>query len=327
MFVFSCASTRLSGVTPLPKELPAELQAKFEVLEATAPSTAHSTTPAPVAEPVETKTKGRKKGKGKTAKAAANTKAVPAAFIIPDRRPAINPVWVGEKQTMEITYIGLAAGEFTMEVLPVKMIANRRVYQLKATAISSAVMNFFYRLNDSIESFWDAEGLFSHRFHLVLDQTKQTRDALELYDSETKKSFYWNRRNHKEKGFEEKKEYFDIPAFSQDSFSAIYYLRTLPLEDGKVYTFPVVSEGKPWEAVVTVLRREIMDTPLGKKRCILVRPQTRYQGVLKQENGESYIWLTDDERRFVVRLEAKVKVGSVAAQLKKVELGEKPNEG
>jgi hypothetical protein len=97
------------------------------------------------------------------------------------------------------------------------------------------------------------------------------------------------------------------------------------LEEGKQYTFPVVSEGRAWEAVVTVVRREMMDTPLGKKMCIVVRPQTRYQGVMRQERGESYIWLTDDDRRLVVRLEAKVKVGSVAARLKEVELGEKPN--
>ena len=76
---------------------------------------------------------------------------------------------------------------------------------------------------------------------------------------------------------------------------------------------------------MNVVRREVLDTPLGKKMCIVVRPQTRFGGVMKQENGDSFFWLTDDDRRFVARFEAQVKVGSVAGCLKHVELGEKPN--
>jgi hypothetical protein len=238
----------------------------------------------------------------------------------------VNPVWVGDQQVLEVTYIGLKAGEFILDVLPMKVVADRNVYHLRAQAISSSMLNLFYQLNDTVESFWDAEGLFSHRFHVVLDETKQKRDALELIDSEAKKDFYWNRRNHVEKGNTESKESFDLEwPFPQDSFSALYYLRSLPLEDGKTYTYPVISEGREWELVANVVRREELDTPLGRKRCIVVRPQTRYNGVLKQEKGESYIWLTDDDRRFVVRLEAEVKVGSIAARLTHVELGVPPN--
>jgi hypothetical protein len=177
-----------------------------------------------------------------------------------------------------------------------------------------------------IESFWDYEGLFSHRFHMVLDETKQARDVLELYDQDTKKAFYWNRRNQPDKPPVESKEYFDMAAFAQDSFTAAFYLRTLPLVDGQTYIYPVISEGKGWDCVVNVVRREMADTPFGRRQTILVNPQTRYNGVMKQEKGEGFIWLTDDDRRFIVRLEAKVKIGSVAAQLKKVELGEKPAE-
>jgi len=313
----TCASgSKVAGIEPLPKDIPADLQAKFEVVEATATPVA-TPTPSPTPE-----TASSKKAKAKKAKAA---KAKPP-FVYPNRRVKVDPVWVGEKQTLEITYIGLAAGEFEAEVLPMKKIANRGVYHLRAHVESSSVMNLFYRLNDTIESFWDFDGLFSHRFHMVLDQTRQKRDALELFDSETKKVFYWNRRNHIEKGYSESKETNDMVQFPQDSFSAIYYVRTLPLEDGKVYTFPVVSEGRGWECVITVVRREMMDTPMGRKQTIVIKPQTRYNGVMKQEHGDSFIWLTDDDRRFIVRLEAKVKVGSVAAQLKKVELGEKPSE-
>ncbi len=314
-----CSSTpKISSLEPLPKDLPADLAARFEVLESGHPAVKPSPSPAP--RPTSKKEK-RKKGV-----VVAPVPPPAPVFTYPVRRGKPGPIWVGEKQTLEITYIGLAAGEFTTEVLPNKVIGDRSVYHFRGQADTSSVMNLFYRLNDTIESFWDFEGLFSHRFHLVLDETKQKRDALELFDSEAKKDFYWDRKNHVEKGISESKTTTDIPSFPQDSYSALYYIRTLPLEQGKNYTFPVVSEGKAWDCVVTVARKDMMDSPLGRKSTIVLKIETRFNGVLKQDGSEQYIWLTDDDRRFIVRVEAKVKVGAVAARLKKVELGVKPSE-
>ncbi len=317
-------STSSKVIHPLPKELPPDLQAKFEVMEASLNESPEDPKPTPPSSSEKKKPAPKKTAVAKKNQAAAPAPKTKSAVVYPSRRPSPVPFWIGEKMTLEITYIGMAAGEFTAEVLPTKKIGDRKVYHLKAHAKSSKVMNLFYSLNDTIQSFWDYDGLFSHRFHMLLDQTKVKRDSLELFDSAAKKVFYWDRKNHVTKGQSETKEYFDMTPFSQDSFSALYYLRTLPLAPGKTYAFPVVSEGKSWEAVVTVIRREMMDTPMGKRQCIVVRPQTRFQGVMKQERGPSYIWLTDDDRRFVVRLEAKVKVGSVAARLKEVEPGERP---
>ena len=174
-----------------------------------------------------------------------------------------------------------------------------------------------------VETFIDYEGIFSHRFHIVLDETKQARDALELYDQEKAETFYWNRWNHKERGYTETKEFDPVPRFAQDSLSVLYFLRAVPLPDGAVVTVPVVSEGKSWEAVVTVVRREAMRTPMGKVMTVVVKPETRYQGVLKKQ-GDSFLWMTDDDRRVPVRLEAKVKVGTVVANLTDFQPGTPP---
>jgi hypothetical protein len=230
---------------------------------------------------------------------------------------------VGEKLVYSISYFGVSAGDFTLEVYPFKMLGDRKVYHLHGNAVSSAVFSLFYRLNDVVESFVDYEGLFSHRFHVVLDETKQKRDSLELYDSEKKQTYYWNRWHHKTNGYSETKEYKPIEPFSQDSMSALYFVRTLPLPTGSVVSFPVVSEGKSWEAVCTVLRREMMDTPMGEVQAIVIRPEMKYQGLLKK-TGDSFLWLTDDSRRIPIRLEAKVKIGTVVAQLKRAELGTSP---
>ena len=134
----------------------------------------------------------------------------------------------------------------------------------------------------------DYEGEFSLRFHVVLDETKQTRDALELNDSEKGQTYYWNRLNHKVNGFSETKVFGQIQPFSQDSLSALYYIRTFPLGVGEVVTFPVISEGNSWDAVGTVLRKETQDTPLGRIQTLLIRPEMKYQGILKRAETVSF---------------------------------------
>lgn len=301
----------------LVRDMPKEFRDRF-ALEDAVPS------PSPSPDATQAQSVGvALKASAKTkSKAAPKTKKT-VAFKYPDRRPAINPVWVGERQTLEITYFGMAAGDLNIEVLPFKTINTRKVYHIKGNAQSSKIFSLIYRLNDTIQSFIDYEGWFSHRFHLVLDETKQQRDALELYDSEKKKTHYWDRWNHVNRGFEEKKETMDMPPFPQDSASALYYVRTLPLKVGDVYRFPVISEGKTWEAEVSVVRTEYMNTPLGRIETVVVKPETKFQGVL-QKRGDSFIWYSNDDRRFIVRVEAKVKIGTVVARLIKVERGTPP---
>lgn len=302
-----CSSPKLAELPPsenLATEIPKELQEKFQVRAETPPAEVPREgetrkVPAKLAATTQKKTKEK------------------AAFVYPVRRTVPEPFRVGESMVLEVTYIGLVAGEFTLNILPTVTIQNRKAYHIVGNAKSSSMFSLFYRVDDSIESYMDFDGLFSHRYHMKLNESKQTRDALELYDNETKKVFFWNRRNHVTKGYEETKEYFDIESFSQDSLSAVYYLRTLPIEVGKTIVVPIVSEGKSWEAVNEVLAKEVIDVPaLGMVECFKIKPQTRYQGVLKQQKAESFLWITADSRRLIARLQANVKIGSILAQLK-----------
>ncbi len=243
-------------------------------------------------------------------------------FSYPMRRPPDDPIRVGERLVYEVSYLGMTAGEFDLSIQPFKQINNRKVYHVVGKARSSSVFSLFYKLNDTIETFIDYEGIFPHRFQLLLDESKQKRNSIELYDTEKQQTFYWSRWNHHKRGYSEVKQFFPLRPFSQDSLSGLYYIRTVPLNEGAVVSFPVISEGKNWDAVVTVLGRESVDTPMGRVRAVRLKLETKYQGILKkQEGGDNLIWLTDDDRRFLVRLEAKIKIGSIIGKLKQIEPG------
>ncbi len=307
------------------KELSKELLAQFEVKE-------FELKKPPVVEPslapvVKVAKKSQKKKKSPLpTPSALEIPPMPMPsphFFIPSRSPVKTPIFPSEKLVLEITYFGVSAGIFTLKVLPYKSVHERKVYHIQGNAKSSKLFSLFYTLDDTVETFLDYDGLFSHRFHIVLDETKQTRDSLELYDSEGKRMFYWNRWNHKTKGYTEIKDFFPMEPFPQDSLSALYYLRTLKYQEGTVIRFPVASEGKCWEAVVTLERKEMLKTPLGRIPTLVLKLEAQYQGIL-QKRGDSFLWLSDDERRIPLRLEAKVKIGTVVAALKAYEPGVAP---
>lgn len=362
--VFGCAGGKLTGVNPitqgdpLPKDLPVEFQEKFEIREVAEPPkeifiTQSGFNPIPqypshLDNPptLINRAKGTNDKNGKRKREAlieepsvsqpssqsssqispqhSGQQILEPPFVFPNRRPPKEPIWLNEQQVLEVTYFGIVAGDFVLEALPLKSINSRKVYHIRGVAESSSLFSVFYRLKDTVETYIDYEGFFSHRFHIMLDESKQKRDALELNDSEKKISFYWNRWNHRDNGYQETKQTVPIEPFSQDSLSGLYYLRSVSLDPGAVIVFPVINEGKSWEAVVSVIRREMVDTPLGRVRCVVLKPETRYQGVL-QKRGDSFLWFTDDDRRFLVRIEAKVKIGTVVGKLKKVVLGEPPS--
>ena len=69
--------------------------------------------------------------------------------------------------------------------------------------------------------------------------------------------------------------------------------------------------------------REKLDTDLGELNTVKCKFESKLQGVL-QKRGDSFVWLTDDDRRFPVLLEAKVKIGTVKVSIRSIEKGTPP---
>jgi hypothetical protein len=346
-FLPSCVNGQMPPrqvLSELPVDLPREMRERFDIKDADSigvTSRSNENKNLSIAEisikPVQQKKDSDLKGRLKIEKSADQSasaemksdlpsRSLSSGAAYPQRHSNSDPIWVGERLIYTISYLGIPAGEVHLEVLPFKKMNSRKVFHFFGHATSAPLFGLFYRLNDTIESFVDYEGIFSHRLHLALDEKKQQRDSIELFDSEKKQTFYWSRWEYPDHSKKEVKETAAIAPFVQDSLSSLYYLRTIPLEPNAVVSFPMVSEGKSSEVVCTVVRRESYRSPLGVGTAIVVRPEVKYGGVLKK-TGDSFIWYTDDDRRFPVRMEARVRLGTIVAELKEIVIGSTPNRG
>lgn len=239
------------------------------------------------------------------------------------RRPKVDPFRIGEKVTMEVSYFGVTAGEMHLEVRPFVQVNGRKSYHFVGTALSTSVFAMFYAVDDWFETFVDYETLVPSSYALHVKESKQLRETRCLFDWSKNLAVFWDKKIDAENKVEERKFEWPIPEFSQNIFTAAYYLRNFQLRPGKKIAFTVAHEKENLSVTGEVLRREVLSTPMGDLNTLVLRPKIELHGVFKPV-GEILFWVTDDDRKFLVRIESKIKIGTVVASVTNIQPGRAP---
>lgn len=236
------------------------------------------------------------------------------------RRPVKDPFRVGEKVTLEVSYFSVVAGDMTVETRSFAEVNGRKSYHFAGTAKSTSVFAMFYAIEDWFETYVDFETLVPVTYALHVKETKQLREVRTLFDWVEHKARYFDKKINEEQKLEEKNEVWDVPDFSQNVFSAVYYLRTFDLKPGFKTQFRVSHEGKNLLATAECLRRETISTAAGDFDTVVVKPTISLDGKFTPM-GDIFIWLTDDDRKLVVRIESKIKIGKIVGVAKAIDRG------
>jgi hypothetical protein len=96
-----------------------------------------------------------------------------------------------------------------------------------------------------------------------------------------------------------------------DELSFMYFVRTLPMTPGATYSFDRHFDSARNPITVSVIRREVIPTPMGELRVILLEMRVRDPRHYKGE-GVIRIHLTDDDCRLPARIESTMPVVGTA---------------
>ncbi len=96
-----------------------------------------------------------------------------------------------------------------------------------------------------------------------------------------------------------------------DELSFMYFIRTLPMNPGATYRFDRHFDLTRNSITVDVIRREVIRTPMGELRVILVEMRVRDPRHYKGE-GIIRIHLTDNDCRLPARIESTMRVVGTA---------------
>jgi hypothetical protein len=234
------------------------------------------------------------------------------------RRPKVDPFKPGEKITLSVNYFNVSAADVVFQILPFKMVNDREAYHLQVNIKTNRTFSMFYSVDNSAETYLDFETLIPQTLTYHANETKRQKESKTFFDWDKSEATQWRHEVTKDHGDDKKKVTWPLQPYSQNMLSALYYLRTFTLTPGKKLAFRVADEGKNYVFTGEILRREEIDTPVGKLKTVVLRPQFTVQGSFSP-SGESLIWLTDDDRKMIVRVESKVKIGTLVAKLKSIE--------
>lgn len=225
----------------------------------------------------------------------------------------------GEFLQYEATWLGVVAGHLSIEWKPIKQILGRRVYHIHGHMWSSDVFSLVYRLNDTCDSYMDVEGLFSHRFQYVQDESKKYVEAIELSDYEKGQAFSVLKIAPKNEEIRTKENITSLVAYAQDGLSVIYRSRLLKFEQGNPIVLPFMSNAEAWDLELLPGEIEDLQLPVGQRRGRKIQVKTKFNGVLKQK-GEVFVWLSDDSQQKLLMLQGELKIGSIKLRLEEDKL-------
>ncbi|MBW2466523.1 MAG: DUF3108 domain-containing protein [Deltaproteobacteria bacterium] len=223
------------------------------------------------------------------------------------------PFQPGEKMHFVLKYGVIPAGEATLEVREMNEMQGIEAYHFVLTARSNPFVDMFFKVRDRIDSYADAA--MNHSLYYRKDQNegKTRRDIRVNFDWDEKQSTYVN--------FDTEPKVISLLPRTFDPLAIFYYSRLLDLEKEKIFEHPVTDGEKNMMGVLRVIGRETISVPAGTYETLVLEPDLKkVDGVFfKDERAKIKIWLSDDERRLLVKMKSRVKVGSFVAELVTVE--------
>jgi hypothetical protein len=222
------------------------------------------------------------------------------------RRLPNNAFDFGETLKYRIHYGFIDAGTATLKVLPQKKYKNGHLcFHIVADGRSVSAFDWFFKVRDHFETLVDRETLAPHTFYRNTDEggykIKQT-----VYFDQEKALAHSDTRN-----------FIPIPQYAQDIISAFYYARTLDLSKLKInqhYKFPVFLDDQIYQVGFKYLGKEKISTDAGTFSALKIRPLLLTGRVFSEEEGMT-LFVSDDERKIPIELEAEILVGSVKMSL------------
>lgn len=212
---------------------------------------------------------------------------------------------IPEKLVYSLSWTGIPVGTATQEIT-----GDETSRQIVSTAKSNDWLSAFFPVDDRTESKLARKEPYPGEpriFRMLLKEGSRTRDREITFNRTAGTARFHDRISG---------EQLDVAIGGDtlDIYSSFYFVRHQSLAPGKSIYLNVLDSKQLHRIEVRVLRKERVKVPAGEFATIVLEPMVKSEGVFEGKRG-AYIWLTDDERRIPVKVQTKVRVGSVTAVL------------
>ena len=231
---------------------------------------------------------------------------------VPVYQPRHYPFDGGEKATYYASWNGILSVATAEIYTTPQWIEGKKFYNVRVEARTSKLLDFIWKMRDTITSTMEAQGLTPSRFTFSQRENRKVIDTVAHFDHRTKR---WSvRRDEKRKV----KQYeFDQPMNTLDPITAIYLARSQDFKVGDHLFFHIFGGKYRYLLDLEVERRETIRTRSGSFEAFKIVP--RIKNVEKegyaQRLNEAAIWISADERRIPLMMSSKIVFGSIYMEM------------
>lgn len=187
---------------------------------------------------------------------------------------------------------------------------NRPCYKVSVSGRTTGSFDFFLRIRDTWRSYIDTAAILPQKSVRDIAESKYRKKETMDFDHATNTVTV---EDHKDK----KKQTFQTPDNVQDLVSGIFFIRTLDYSNRKLGEQIKVKgflDGELFDLTVTYRGRETVECKAGTFRCIKLLPRMPENKLFKGEDAIA-LYLSDDENKIPVLVQAEMFVGSVKLDL------------
>lgn len=216
-----------------------------------------------------------------------------------------NAFTFGEELNYRVHYGIINAAKIKLRVDPnVVEVNGRETYHLIADGKTLSTFDWMFKVRDRFESYMDMEYMAPVKYFKSVKEDSYSDVDLVFFD-------------HDKKRIKGKKKNMDCPAYVQDIIGAAYYARTIDFSTankGKVYPIDIYLDQEIYNLEFKYMGKETISSDVGKVRCIKLKPKAVADRVFKDDKAIT-LWVSDDENKIPVRVEAALAVGSLKVDL------------
>lgn len=219
------------------------------------------------------------------------------------------PFGPGEHLVYDVKVGIFGVGQGHMSVHPVDTVRGNETYRA-VMGIEGSLMGL--KVDDQYATWFDVYTLQSWRF--IRDVHQVNYESFRHFEFFPERGT-WERQDNDEFG--------DLGSqIPLDDIAFIYYIRTLPLEVGDVYTLDryFKDDGNP--VIIQVVRKDRRETDAGTFNTVVVKPVIRTDGLFGQ-GGDAELHFSDDDRRILVYMKSNIPKfpGSLTLHLRSIQEG------
>lgn len=216
----------------------------------------------------------------------------------------------GEWFKFRVHYGLINAGYATLEVQD-GIINNKKVYHVIGKGYTTGMSRLFFKVDDLYESYFDKVTGNPYKYVRKIYEGGYIKNQEGYFNQASDRVLVKDYENKTERTFV-------IPNNTQDIVSTFYYLRNYPninkLKVGESVSIDMFFDEEIKKFKLKFIGREDISTKFGVIPTMIFRPLVQSGRVFKEQEALT-VWISDDDNKIPVRIQASLTVGSIKADL------------